>query len=38
MTDRPGGPPSYTLEAYRERLLNLVTREKKLVTDNEYVK
>ena len=32
MTDRPGGPPSYTLAAYRERLLNLVTGEKKLVT------
>ncbi len=25
LTDRPGGPPSYSLEAYRERLLQVTT-------------
>jgi len=38
MRDRPGGPPSYTLAAYQERLLNLVLGERNLVVRNEYAK
>lgn len=37
MRDRPGGPPSFTLAAYQERLLNLVLGERNLVAGGECV-